>query len=103
MWVLLKADGFECLCELPGLAAVIDSMRPPKKSHDSVSVASFIEDHFRVACSDDLTPGFSGNFSDRVVDLPLAKNLQVGIWFVKQQNRTWIGRMRARFRLHRRF
>ena len=26
MLVLLKADGFECLCDLPGLAAIIDSM-----------------------------------------------------------------------------
>ena len=60
-------------------------MRPTHKCHDHVPRRRFVEEHFGVARDHHLALLLTGGLAEDVVDLALAQNFQVGIWFVEEQ------------------
>ena len=58
----------------------------PHKGHYDIAVGGFIQKHFRVARSDHLTTLQFRRLRQYPIDLSLPQDLEVGVWFVQQQD-----------------
>jgi hypothetical protein len=78
---LIKANGAQRFEHLA--AAIVDAMRFPDEGHYNVAFGSFVEEHFRVARSNHLAALRFGRFGQKLIDLPLPQDFEVGVWLVK--------------------
>ncbi len=82
--VLLETDFFQRLDHL--LAAIVHAVRFADEGDHHVPVGRFVEDDFGVAGGNNLAMLFLGSPREHLVNLPLTKDLQVGVRFVQEQH-----------------
>ena len=80
--VVLESDFIERLEDLA--ATVVQPVRLAHERDDQIPAGGLVEKDFGMAGSDDLATGGLRGVREQLIDLPLAKNLQVRIGLVQQ-------------------
>ena len=79
------SQGFEYLA-----SAVANPVGLTHERYYEVSVRSLVQQHFGVTCGDDLAPAVASHVRQELVDLTLAKDLEMCVRLVQQQDGTRI-------------
>ena len=87
--ILIEPDIAERLSDLA--SATCDPVWLPNERDNQIPTGGFIEKHLRMTRRDDLVAAFQGHLGDQLIGLALAKDLQMCVGFVQQNDRAGIG------------